>query len=393
MKLDNLLKPYKYFFRAEEKDNEEILEFFNAITMDTTDFSVRYDRGSDFFSFTREQSKKVIVFIMRNEKGLIKGTANICFLSHTYNGKKEVFAYLGDLRISPTLNAKIRLSWKKCYSEIVEHFSIIEEFNGVKYLYSAILEDNQNAIRSLLKNNDKLIYHNLTTYETFNVLRKDFFQNKSTLTKLNIYDIEWLPTTDSNLLIFYRQNISHEGLAPYFSSINSDECELNYHLNHWAGLKHSKAIVILDRATRQIQAATIPWMCESKKLVIEKMSFKQKILSCLSPLIGIPPLRESQEIQVLYLTHLHFSLSIQSTDRSAILTKILNAIFDKHRKEKRDFHVISFFVFEDWKIQQIPFMIEKTKAQFYQVMSKVQFENKEFIDLKNKAPSFEIGSA
>ena len=134
-------------------------------------------------------------------------------------------------------------------------------------------------------------------------------------------------------------------------------------------------------------------MCESKKLVIEKMSFKQKILSCLSPLIGIPPLRESQEIQVLYLTHLHFSLSIQSTDRSAILTKILNAIFDKHRKEKRDFHVISFFVFEDWKIQQIPFMIEKTKAQFYQVMSKVQFENKEFIDLKNKAPSFEIGSA
>jgi hypothetical protein len=393
MKLNDLLSPYKYFFRAEEKDNQDILDFFNAITMDTSDFSVRYDRGLDFFAFTREQSKDVVVFIMRDEKGLVKGTASICFLPHTYNGKKEIFAYLGDLRISPTLSAKIRINWKKCYSEIIEHFSAIEEFKGVKYLYSAILDDNQNAMISLLKNNDQLIYQRLTAYQTFNVLKKDFFQDKNLINQSSRFQIEWLSANDPKLLAFYRSNVSPEGLAPFYTHQNPEQCELTYHLKNWKGLDQSKALVIIDRSTQNIMAATIPWMCETKKLVIERMSTKQKLLSWLSPLVGIPSLKESQGIQVLYLTHLHFALNSPLTDRSAILTKILNALFDKYKKEKRDFHVISFFVFDEWNLEKLPFMIEKTKAQFYQVMSKKQFDENDFINLKKNAPAFEIGSA
>lgn len=393
MKLNDLLSPYKYFFRAEKKDNQDILDFFNFITMDTSDFSVRYDRGTDFFAFTNEQSSDVVVFIMRDEKGLVKGTASICFLPHTYNSKKEIFAYLGDLRISPTLSAKIRINWKKCYSEIIEKFSVIEEFKGVKYLYSAILDDNQNAMRSLLKNNDQLIYHKLTAYQTFNVLKKDFFQDNTLLSQTKSFDIEWLSSNDPKLLAFYRSNVSPVGLAPYFTQQDQEYCELTYHLKNWKGLEQSKALVVLERTTKNIMAATIPWMCETKKLVIERMSSKQKLLSFLSPLVGIPSLKESQGIQVLYLTHLHFALNSPLTDRSAIITKILNALFDKYKKEKRDFHVISFFVFDEWNIQKLPFMIEKTKAQFYQVMNKKQFDESDFINLNNMAPAFEIGSA
>jgi hypothetical protein len=393
MKLNDLLSPYKYFFRAEKKDNQDILDFFNAITMDTSEFSVRYDRGTDFFAFTKEQSSDVVVFIMRDEKGLVKGTASICFLPHTYNGKKEIFAYLGDLRISPTLSAKIRINWKKCYSEIIEHFTSIEEFNGVKYLYSAILDDNQNAMRSLLKNNDQLIYHRLTAYETFNVLKKDFIQDKNIITKSKSYEIEWLSSNDQKLLSFYRDHVSSEGLAPYYSRENLEQCELNYHLKNWKGLDQSKALVVIERSSKKILAATIPWMCDSKKLVIERMSTKQKLLSLISPLVGIPSLKESQSIKVLYLTHLHFALNAPADSRTVILTKILNTLFESTKNKTRDFHVISFFVFNEWSIQKLPFMIEKTKAQFYQVMCKKQFDESDFIDLKNNAPAFEIGSA
>ena len=154
MKLNDILAPYKYFSRSTPEDNQGILDFFNSITMDTKTFSLRYDRGNDFFLFAKEQSDKNFIFVMRDEKGKILGTAAIATIPHYVNGKLELLGYLGDLRISPLLSPKIRINWKKCYSDIIVNFSKIEEFQGIKYLYSAILDENQNAMRSLLKNNE-----------------------------------------------------------------------------------------------------------------------------------------------------------------------------------------------------------------------------------------------
>ena len=81
MKISDILKPYKYFFLANKDDNEEILKFFNSITMDTKSFSLRYDRGSDFFKFSAEQSNDSFTFIMKDEKGNIRGHSFSCTYS------------------------------------------------------------------------------------------------------------------------------------------------------------------------------------------------------------------------------------------------------------------------------------------------------------------------
>lgn len=380
--LSELLAPYPFFFQASESDNRDILEFFNSITMDTKSMSLRYDRGSDFFQFTKEQSSNSLIFIIRDDKKIIKGTASISFIPHFYQGKMEIFGYLGDLRISPTLSAKIRIHWKKCYSEIIENFQNLEEFRGVRYLYTAILDDNQSAMRSLLKNNDQLIYHHLTNYQTFNVLQMKFFESF----RKNKYLTE--KTSLENISPFLYEQASGAGLKPYYCDNN--DSEILRHLTSWQGFNKDSFCVVLEPNTKKVLATYAPWICQSKKLVIEKMNFRQKILSFFSPLLGIPSLKNKNAINLMYLTHLHFRDELTPKEREIILCDILKTLL---RQKNRSFHAISFFVFPEWEINHLPYIIEKTKAQFFQVMNKDQFNASDFINLENTPPAFEIGIA
>lgn len=380
MKLNDILQPYKYFFLATPEDNSAILNFFNSISMDTKSFSLRYDRGQDFFLFSKEQAKDYFIFIMKDESGIIRGVASILLVPHFINGKKEYCAYLGDLRISPLLSAKIRVTWKKCYSEIIEHFSSIDEFMGIRYLYSAILDENQNAMRSLLKNNDQIIYHHLTPYKTFNIIRTSPF-SIFTKDKYRIVTLDF-----KKIKNFLYQFAPIDGLAPFFSDDNDDE--LTRRLNSWTNLKGESFLAVINDQN-EIAAIFAPWESPNKKLVIEKMSFSQKLLSFLFPLLGIPPFKEKEAINVLYLTNLTFNSNFPKSEIKNILSSILFYLL----KKPRNFHVISFFVFPQWELNRMPFLIQKTKGNFYQVMSKKQFDNKDFIDLKNSPPNFEIGIA
>lgn len=381
MKLNDILSPYKYFSLSSENDNQGILEFFNSITMDTKSFSVRYDRGNDFFQFAREQSQKNFIFIMKDEKGIIRGTAAIATIPHLVNGEEKLLGYLGDLRISPLLSPKIRLTWKKCYSEIIANFKQIEEFQGIDFLYSAILDENQNAMRSLLKNNDQIIYHELTTYKTYNVFLKKPFAFKANKTlKLDRASFQEI----KNFLL----EVSHKpGMQEHILENGSDE--LKRRMDTWSDFNEESFLVIRNQQ-QKIVSVCAPHICQSKKLIIEKMSTGLKLLGKSISILGIPAIEDGKPINVLYLTYLKFHSSLSSSEIQDAINLYLNFLL-QDRKNK--FHLISFFTYPEWKIDTLPFFAQITKGRFYQVMSKSEFENKHFLDLNNTPPSFEIGIA
>ncbi len=381
MNLQDVLKPYPFFSVALESDNASILDFFNSITMDTKEFSVRYDRGSNFFSFSNDQSDRTVTFIIKDEKGLIKGTAVIVIVDHFIDGKFETCAYLGDLRISPLLSAKIRIHWKKCYGEIITHFSSLDEFKGIRYLYSAILDDNQNAMRSLLKNNDQIIYHELQNYETISVYRKNFFS------KINHRFFRLCKPTEKELRDFLNQSTHTPGMSYGF---RCPAQEIDRRTNQWSDFGIENFLVIKNKHG-DIVATTAPWICKSKKLIVERMGRFHTILGKLFPLLGIPKLQIKHPIEVLYLTHLVFAQNISKEERALAISIFLDHLL---KQKNRTFHIVSFFHYPEWEVTyQLPFFFEKTKAKFYQVMSKEQYEKKEFLDLKNSPPAFEIGIA
>lgn len=379
--LNTLLAPYKNFSLSTPDDNQGILDFFKTITMDTKAFSLRYDRGTDFFEFSKEQSENAYTFVIKDEKGIVRGCASIALIPHLINGKKEICAYLGDLRISPLLSAKIRILWKKCYGEIIENFNQLEEFQGVNFLYSAILDENQNAMRSLLKNNDQLFYHELTTYQSINIFAPKLFSKSSSSQFL----IE--ACTQSEIRSFLSERSSGSGMHNYVLDNDEANDELQRRFNSWNSFSADSFLTVKNQSGK-IVATTAPWSCQSKKLVIEKMSTSLKLLGVLLPFLKIPKIKEAEPIKILYLTHLTFAKGLTKKDREEILKLMITKLL---KSKNRNFHLISFFTFPNWELGPLPFYSQNTKAKFYQVMSKAQFQNNEHFDLKNEVPAFELG--
>lgn len=380
MKLESLFQKYPNFRLATQADNQEILSFFQSMTMDTPAFSLRYERGPDFFAFTKEQGLQNFTFVIVDEDKKIMGTASITVMNHILNFKKKKIAYLGDLRISPRLNAKIRILWKKFYSELIDQFHSFDEFTGIEFLYSAILEENENAIRSLLKNNDKLIYHQLTSYNTYNIYAKKFLAKLS-----DKYIFE--SVTKENFLQTLNKFSQLNGLQENFNL--EEDNEFNRRIKNWDNFSEKNLFYIKDE-NGQVLATFAPWMPTSKKLVVQKMSTKFKILGKVLPLIGIPSFSEGKPVNVLYITHLNFNPELPAFKISNIISAIINYLL---KTPNRNFHTISFFAFPEMQINDLPFYYEKTPARFFQVMSKTESDNGQFINLNNRYPAFEIGTA
>jgi hypothetical protein len=375
--LNQVLDKYPYFSLAKNSDNNEIIHFFKTMKMETKSISLRYDRGDDFFAFNKIQGDRYFVFLMRDENKVIKGTAVISVIPHYIDGTNVLCAYLGDLRISPLLNARIRLQWKNCYAEILELFNLIEEFEGIQYLYTAILSENESAIKSLVKNKGQFLYHQVSEYETYNIYsKKPFSLNK--FSKLKIAN-----GLDSNLKQFFENTSKCSGVQ--FDLID----ELKRQLDSWPDFKESTFFSIRDE-NNNILMSFAPWSCPSKKLVIEKMNLSKRILGFLTPLFGIPQIREKEELKILYLTHLVFKENINAEIKKECLTLAINYLL---KEKSRKFHFISFFNFKEWNIDSLPFFYEKTEGKYFQVLSKNQLDSNNFINLHQKAPAFEIGTA
>ncbi len=379
MKLAEVLAPFKHFEMASEKENLEILRFFHSMTMDTPSMSLRYDRGDDFFAYLYQQCEKNFVITMKNDDGSIHGLGSISLIRHYINGRSEVCAYLGDLRISPKLSSRVRVKWKSCYAEVISKFSEIDEFEGVRYLYSAILDDNLAAMKSLLKNNDRIIYHPLTPYETINIYGKNPLLNISK-SNLQIQDVNFEQVKH---LLF--GEMKSEGFHYDFS--NSEFSELDRRLRTWNNFSHNSFMAV-TRSSGEVVATCAPWICDTKKLVVTRISGFYKFLgNRIFPLFGIPKMKEGDEIKILYLTHLTFKDDLTAIERTRALSLMINQVLKTRRS---DFHLVSFFKYPCWDLGKLPFFYQSTKATLYQVMSDQQVEKEEYIKLAGHPPAFTL---
>ncbi len=379
MKLAEVLAPYKNFEVASESENREILEFFHSMTMDTPAMSLRYDRGDDFFGYLYEQCEKCVVITMKNDDGSIHGLGSIALIRHYMAGNSQVCAYLGDLRISPKLNAKVRVKWKQCYADVISKFSEIEEFKGIKYLYSAILDDNLAAMKSLLKNNDRIIYHPLTTYETLNIYGKNPLL-KISRSKLKVEKVDF--DLVKHLLF---SEMKSQGFHYDFS--NAEYSELDRRMRTWQNFSQNSFISV-TRTNGEVVATCAPWICGTKKLVVTKISsFYQFLGKKIFPFFGIPKMKEGEEIKILYLTHLTFKEELTPAEKTSALCLLVNEVLKTRRS---DFHLVSFFNYPCYEIGALPFFYQSTKATLYQVMSDVQYEQEDFIELAGHPPAFTL---
>lgn len=164
--------------RAEPKDNKDILQLLRDLRMTTPQGSLSYSRDPDFFKFSRIQGTIHTTFLFRNSDKSLKGLGQLSVRDCELNGRKSRIGYFSDLRIHPQLERRIKVSWRKTYLHVLSQGSQYEELGRPEFFFTAVLDENKEAQRSLVQRHSEgssrsdIVYSPMTRYRSVLILAR-----------------------------------------------------------------------------------------------------------------------------------------------------------------------------------------------------------------------------
>ena len=328
MKLSELLDIHEGVTLASQKDNKDILDFFQAKQMKGEKFSLHYERSPDFFAFLGFFSPKSFVFISKDQKGNIEGVGTLCLREGYHLGKKTTIGYLGDLRVKPGI--KKSLKWRRFFSSLIEHAEKIEEFEKCQIFLTAIIDSNKLATNALVTGKrNSFHYHPICQYNMINLfLALPSFKIKSS--KLHC---RFATSNDHEIIRdFLKQKNQNRETGYYFC--DDDHDELKRRLESWPNFDYSNFILI--KKQEEIVGLTALWSPSPvKKIIIDKLPTFQKLFFHVQGVFKDAP-KIGKELKVLYLTNLEVHEKYQK--------EATQKLFHFIQKENiiKNYHCLSF---------------------------------------------------
>jgi len=327
------LEQYENLELASIKDNKEILDFLVKVPMESDDFSLRYNRAPDFFKLLEAQGNQSFVFKMLNKDKSLGGLGVITTRKCWFNNKESLIAYTSDLRVSPLLYKRTRLEWRKLYTDYIRDYKSINELKDIAFFHTAVLDDNEKAIKSLKSKKSKFVYNDICPYRSISLYgRLPLSSNKVA------YKIE------SNLSAHQIESFlskCHKNLpAGQFYQVDHPESEFNKRKKNLSEYDAQNFLVIRNEYG-EIKAAMVPIDTASlREIVIDKMNWRYKLLSYLTPLLKGKRLKVGESLNILYMSDLTFADDIGDKEKSELTLSFINYLYcHKHHK---NYHLITF---------------------------------------------------
>ncbi len=327
----DIVSKYSHVRLATADDNEAILAFLATVEMETTGLNLRYDRTPDFFSFIREQGDCGFTFLFLNDDRTIGGLCVASFRRFYVKGRLVRAGYLSDLRLHPKLSRRARVQWRQCYAEVVEQAHHIKEFENCEYLCTAILAENEAAIKALASGKSGFNYRELMRYESFAVLgRLPIGPLRRLIPALSPgpYRVRRATPEDKpRLRALLHQENSQRILGDFVAHDESYD-ELARRFETWTGLT-IESFLLAENKTGELVACAAPWTHrESRRLVVDSIGFAQSLLGEILPLLGGKRIRAGRDFSVLNFTHLAFADSLSNRQAQHAFHALLAATYD-----------------------------------------------------------------
>jgi hypothetical protein len=279
--LQQLTEKYKYVRMVKPEDNEELLTFFESISMECGPISMKYCRRPDILKSFEEQSENSYIFVYLNEDETIGGFGSLIVNKLFINGEAVQAAYYADMRLSPTLCRKAHVESRKIYAESLKRYKEIEELKDVKYFYTAILKENEKALQALTKKKRGIIYHELCEYNVVSLLK-------------------------------IRKSKVNPKFTTEISKISNPSKEITLNRLFQNQENHHERVLIKD-GNKILLSATIKKM-KGRSLIISNAPKYLQFLCRLLPLLMRPALKVNKEFVQRYITDLYFDDSHYTKD-------------------------------------------------------------------------------
>ena len=363
---------------ATPEDGVELVEIFKKIPMKTPFFDIFYDRSPNYFDLLKLQRGKPFVFILKSKAGKTQGVATFVIKEHFIESKLEKVLYVCDMRTTPDIEGETKRQWKASYTEFMEKMELIEEFEGIRYCYGAIILNNKRALKAFTEKKNQFLFKELASYQALNIFGKKPKLFQKSLKKNDKFYAQRASTSDLDSLWSFLEKQNRKKLLGDF--ISKEEAEgdddFSFRLKNWPDFSLSNFIIIKDKEG-SIKGCVCPWTPQScKKFILSNLSLKLKMISSLMPLLGKLPIKDNSCLETLYLTHFEIDSDLEKNSQSQI-TQLLFTEIDK-LKLRSQYHILTLLSLPNDEtlniLKNMGYFIEVSKGKVFQVIHK-HFEN------------------
>jgi hypothetical protein len=383
---------------ATKSDNQEILDFYGRIAMDTESLQLSYERSPDFFTFMHEQGDSPVVFLFRNNDASLGGMSSLCIRNCLVHGRPAAISYAGDLRTSPKISRRARIHWHRCYTEIVNNYQEFKEIGCPNYLFTVIIDGNKDAIRTFLKPNANPVYRKLLDFNSVNIIGQLSrplcnLRNKREVNRSG-YTFRWAEESDlSALKSFLHRENQAKTLGQNFTG--QGDGELERRLERWNNFSINSFLLVCQDDT--IVACMAPWSNgSSRRIVVRKAPTALRFIGTILPFLGQRAIKEGHELKVLYLTSFEIDSAKTEAERTRLLGLMIDFLFLSGMCKA--FNLVTYL--ENCNspftaaLDGKGYIATRKKAAIYQVLSAAEFQEQRFLQVnENELVGFELATA
>ncbi len=345
------LKQFDCIRLARPEDNERLLELSKAIAMKLDKSLLSYDRGTDFFSFSKQHYDTSLVFCFVNpETDTPEGFGVVNKKKVYLGGHIKTVAYLSDLRALPTMNKKAKKEWPTFLKTIIEKYTTWDPFSDVDEFHCIILDGNRAAEAVLKGRTSPVSLKLLADYKVHSYIMSPFMGlNKSKYNFQKVVDNE---LADEAYHFMSRIN----------KSKNIGFCVDKKVFSH-------QSQYVLKVKNKIIASFRLCPPTKDRKIIIKEASRKDRVLSRLVSLTGAcKAVKSNSKLSLLYINDICFDENLVFSERQQILKSILLDVY-KNKLHKKT-HAVSLCCPEAKGLKLMGLLNSVSGGKYYAVSSK-----------------------
>ncbi len=319
--LDSFFRHFKNIRLATAKDQTALSAFHQSAVMRSGSVCLAYDFAGQPQRAADEAGDPTRVALFE-QAGTLYGTASLSARSARLDGESVSYGYLGNLRIDQKMPRELRREWRQFYGHLVRHAKVVPAFLKPAFLLTAILDENQTALRFLTQHLKTVRYWPLQHYTAVTALAPKPFR------RLRV----------DGVTIRFARHSDFESVKTFLSLCSSTRrCSEAYETNRPGALEWCltrwndfaiEQFVVAEREG-EVLAVVAPRLTPHRRLRIHVAPAVLRAALAAARLVGMPKANIPGPLNLLHLTHLELLPSLDIATKTKLFDAVLTFVFER----------------------------------------------------------------